>query len=49
MKKTWNKPSLTTYGEVENLTQRTKTLGKNDGVLLDIPGLTPPGGTPIGS
>lgn len=49
MKKTWNKPSLTTYGEVENLTQRTKTFGKNDGILLSIP--TPDGSTtvPIGS
>lgn len=49
MKKTWNKPELTVHGQVETLTQQTKTIGNDDGVTLSIPGLTPEGGTPIGS
>ncbi len=49
MKKTWNKPSLTVYGAVENLTQLDKTIGSDDGVNLIIDGLTPPDGVPIGS
>lgn len=49
MKKTWNKPEITVHGQVETLTQQTKTTGSEDGVTLSIPGLTPPGGVPIGS
>lgn len=48
MKKTWNKPQLTVHGQVETLTQQTKTIGTDDGVTLVIPGLTPPDGVPIG-
>ncbi len=47
MKKTYNTPKLNVHGSVEQLTQ--KTIGKNDGTILTIPGLTPPGGAPIGS
>ena len=47
MKKTYSTPKLNVHGSVEQLTQ--KTIGKNDGTILTIPGLTPPGGAPIGS
>jgi hypothetical protein len=51
MKKNWNTPKLTTYGNVEELTlgRRTKTVGKDDGTDLVVPGLAPTAGTPIGS
>lgn len=49
MKKTWNTPAITVYGGVENLTQQAKTIGKDDGVVLIIDGLTPPDGVAIGS
>ncbi|MEO0351092.1 MAG: hypothetical protein AAF282_13700 [Cyanobacteria bacterium P01_A01_bin.15] len=48
MKKTWTTPNLQAHGAVEALTQVTKTVGFGDGVILDIPGLTPPDGVPIG-
>jgi hypothetical protein len=47
MKKEWNSPALVCHGQVEQLTQATKTLGSSDGNLLVIPGLTPPSGVPI--
>jgi hypothetical protein len=49
MKKTWSTPQLTVHGAVEELTQVRKTIGKDDGVILVIPNLTPPEGVPIGS
>lgn len=49
MKKTWNTPELQCHGAVENLTQQTKTIGTDDGVILIVPGLTPPDGVAIGS
>ena len=48
MKKTYNAPKLTVHGSVEVLTQQVKTTGNEDGVTLNIPGLTPEGGVPIG-
>ena len=47
MKKTYNAPKLSIHGSVAQLTE--KTLGKDDGTILDIPGLTAPGGVAIGS
>lgn len=47
MKKTWTTPNLQEHGAVEALTQQTKTIGFGDGVILVIPGLTPPEGVPI--
>jgi len=49
MKKAYNAPKLTVHGSVESLTQITKGIGSGDGVILNIPNLTPPEGTPIGS
>ncbi|MBE9065712.1 hypothetical protein IQ260_03495 [Leptolyngbya cf. ectocarpi LEGE 11479] len=48
MQKTWTTPNLQEHGAVEALTQQTKTIGFKDGVILVIPGLTPPEGVPIG-
>ncbi|NET04897.1 MAG: hypothetical protein F6K16_09215 [Symploca sp. SIO2B6] len=42
MKKTWNTPEITVYGAVENLTERIKTFGRQDGILLAIPGVDSP-------
>ena len=47
MKKTYNTPKLSIHGSVAQLTE--KTTGKDDGVILTIPGLTVPGGVAIGS
>jgi hypothetical protein len=47
MKKAYNSPKLSVHGSIEVLTE--KTIGKNDGNILTIDGLTPPGGVPIGS
>lgn len=47
--KTWKKPQLTVHGAIENLTQQTKTIGSDDGIILIVPGLTPPDGVSIGS
>ena len=44
MKKTYKAPKLTVHGSVEQLTE--KTFGKDDGVVLTIPGI---GTGPIGS
>jgi hypothetical protein len=49
MKKSYNSPKLSVHGSIEVLTEQRKTIGKDDGVILVIPGLTPPDGTPIGS
>jgi hypothetical protein len=49
MKKAYSTPELNVHGSIEELTQVTKYLGKDDGVILVIPGLTPDGGVPIGS
>ncbi|MEO0013949.1 MAG: hypothetical protein RLZZ535_2338 [Cyanobacteriota bacterium] len=48
MKKSYNSPKLSVHGSIEVLTE-AKTIGKDDGVALVIPGLTPPDGVPIGS
>ncbi|MEL6910016.1 MAG: lasso peptide [Cyanobacteria bacterium J06643_13] len=48
MKKAYSRPQLTVHGSVNVLTQQTKGLGSDDGVILTIPGLTPPDGVPIG-
>lgn len=49
-KKTWQKPQLTTYGTVEELTgDVVKTLGFADGIIFDIDGSGPVPGVPIGS
>ncbi|MEL6910015.1 MAG: lasso peptide [Cyanobacteria bacterium J06631_6] len=48
MKKSYSVPQLTRHGAVADLTQQTKTLGKDDGVILVIPGITPDGGVGIG-
>ena len=44
MKKTYTAPKLNVHGSIETLTQQVKTLGKDDGVILVIDGLTPPDG-----
>lgn len=49
MKKTYNAPKLSVHGSLEGLTQQRKTVGSDDGVILTIPGLTPPDGVAIGS
>jgi len=49
MKKAYNAPALTVHGSVSALTQQVKGLGSDDGVILVIPGLTPPDGVSIGS
>ena len=49
MKKAYSTPKMSTYGSVETLTQQVKSLGKDDGVILVVPGLTPQGGVGIGS
>lgn len=49
MKKSYNAPKLNVHGSIEALTQQTKTLGNDDGVVLVIPGLTTPDGVAIGS
>ena len=49
MKKNYSAPQLSVHGSIEELTQQRKTIGTNDGVILVIPGLTPPSGTPIGA
>jgi hypothetical protein len=45
MKKSYNSPELSVHGSIEMLT--AKTFGKDDGVVLTIPGV--PGNIPIGS
>lgn len=49
--KPWIKPEIKSYGSVEAITEEgnIKTIGKDDGFILVIPGLTPPEGVPIGS
>lgn len=47
MKKTWTTPTLKEHGAVEAVTQQTKGLGFGDGIILVIPGLTPPEGIPV--
>ncbi|MEL6581046.1 MAG: lasso peptide [Cyanobacteria bacterium J06621_12] len=49
MKKTYKAPKLNVHGSIESMTQQVKTLGKDDGVILVIPGLTPADGVAIGS
>ena len=49
MKKAYNAPKLSLHGTVAEMTQQTKGLGTDDGVILVIPGLTPPDGVSIGS
>jgi hypothetical protein len=49
MKKNYSAPKLSVHGSIEELTQQRKTIGTNDGVILVIPGLTPPDGVAIGS
>ncbi|MEM6614635.1 MAG: lasso peptide [Cyanobacteria bacterium P01_C01_bin.72] len=49
MKKSYITPKLSVHGSVESMTQQVKTLGKDDGVILVIPGLTPADGVAIGS
>ena len=48
MKKAWATPTLEVHGTVEQITQQNKTIGSDDGVILIVPGLTPPGGVAIG-
>lgn len=53
MKNSWTKPTLTTYGAVEELT-KVKEFGKNDGISFDSPVAIPgvpgtPGIVSIGS
>ena len=49
MKKLYSTPQLKVHGSVETLTQQVKSIGKDDGVILVIPGLTPSNGVAIGS
>lgn len=49
MKKTYIAPKLSVHGSVEQLTLQNKTIGSDDGEVFTSPGLTPPGGVPIGS
>lgn len=49
MKKSYNSPELSIHGSIEGLTEQVKTIGKDDGITLVIPNLTPPEGVPIGS
>lgn len=49
MKKTYKAPKLKVHGSIEELTLQTKTIGKDDGIILIVDGLTPPDGVSIGS
>lgn len=48
MKKNYSTPKLSAHGSIEELTQsdRAKTFGSGDGILLIVSGVTPPGGSP---